>query len=308
MQGLQTLRSNTEIFQLIQLNSKALNTRITNNSHITEFQLATGVYQFPIQSDVVKGYLLSLVTKGFKFGTIQRKADSLHSAHKGSESPFDQTDVKDFLKGLKNMMLANDRKSVVVKHSKPISKDLLLRKVDELTRTNTNKSIRDKAIIILGYMGALRVSEIQNLRLSDLEKVEGGYLLHLYESKNLEAGEVGTKWLPESQSLLCPVNAIQSFLETFNRSEDEFLFRSFKKGDIESDIQITTRGIQKLVKSIFGVEYSAHSLRSGFATTSFELGATHSQVMAQTLHKSVSGLLPYDQSDVKRNNSVNAIL
>ena len=126
MQGLQTLNSSAELFQLIQLNSKAKNTRITNDSHIKEFQLATGVYQFPIQSDVVKGYLLSLVTKGYKFGTIQRKADSLHSAHKGVESPFDQTDVKDFLKGLKNMMLANDRKSVVVKHSKPISKDLLL--------------------------------------------------------------------------------------------------------------------------------------------------------------------------------------
>ena len=57
-----------------------------------------------------------------------------------------------------------------------------------------------------------------------------------------------------------------------------------------------------------GDDHSEHSHRSGCATKNFELGAPHTQAMAQTLQKSVSGLLPYEQSYVKWNDAINAIL
>ena len=82
----------------------------------------------------------------------------------------------------------NDRNhnQVITKHSKPISKDHLIRVSDELTRLGTKKALRDKTIVMLGWMAALRVSEIQNLRVNDFIKEEGGYILKLYKSKNLK--------------------------------------------------------------------------------------------------------------------------
>ena len=58
-------------------------------------------------------------------------------------------------------------------------------------------------------MAALRVSEIQNLRVNDFIKEEGGYILKLYKSKNLKAGEVGGKWLPKSKSSICPTHTLE---------------------------------------------------------------------------------------------------
>lgn len=83
---------------------------------------------------------------------------------------------------------------------------------------------------------------------------------------------------------------------------------SFRKGDKEQDSPISKRAMQKLITSIFGSDYSAHSLRSGFASECFQQGATSSQVRQQTLHKSVAGLMPYDQTDKIKNNAVNSIL
>ena len=123
--------------------------------------------------------------------------DSLHYAHRGMISPFSTSDFKETLQGLKNTLNDRNHNQVITKHSKPISKDHLIRVSDELTRLGTKKALRDKTIVTLGWMAALRVSEIQNLRVNDFVKEEGGYILKLYKSKNLKAGEVGEKWLPK---------------------------------------------------------------------------------------------------------------
>jgi len=62
------------------------------------------------------------------------------------------------------------------------------------------------------------------------------------------------------------------------------------------------------VNLLFGEGYTAHSLRSGFCSSAFESGATYSQVMQQSLHKSVEGLKAYDQSDKRKNNAVNGLI
>jgi len=66
--------------------------------------------------------------------------------------------------------------------------------------------------------------------------------------------------------------------------------------------------IQKLIPQLFGPEYSSHSLRAGFITEAFTKGASTSQVMAQSGHKSVSSLMLYDRSDLLENNAVTAVV
>ena len=298
----------TAFITAIKRNSRALNTRILEEAHLKEFQETTAYYALPIPRDLALAYIFRLVSRGTKFSTIKRKVDSLHYAHRGMISPFSTSDFKETLQGLKNTMNDRNHNQVITKHSKPISKDHLIRVSDELTRLGTNKALRDKTIITLGWMAALRVSEIQNLRVNDFVKEEGGYILKLYKSKNLKAGEVGEKWLPKSKSSICPTHALERYLEQFPRKGNEHLFRSFRRGDIESEEVITRRSLQKLVNLLFGEEYTAHSLRSGFCSSAFESGATYSQVMQQSLHKFVEGLRAYDQSDKRKNNAVNGLV
>ena len=66
-------------------------------------------------------------------------------------------------------------------------------------------------------MAVLRVSKIQNLRVNDFVKEEGGYILKLYNSKNLKAGEVGEMWLPKSKSSISPTHALEPYFDQFPR-------------------------------------------------------------------------------------------
>ncbi len=299
---------NPEIILAVKKNARALNTRILEEAHFREFREITGHHKLPIPKEVAFGYVFMLASKGAKYSTIKRKIDSLNHFQIGLDSIFGSTDFKETLQGLKNTMRDRDHNQVITKHSKPISKDQLIRVSDELTRSGTNKALRDKTIVTLGWMAALRVSEIQNLRVNDFIKEEGGYILKLYKSKNLKAGEVGEKWLPKSKSSICPTHALERYLEQFPRQGNEHLFRSFRRGDVESEEVITRRSLQKLVTLLFGEGYTAHSLRSGFCSSAFESGATYSQVMQQSLHKSVEGLKAYDQSDKRKNNAVNGLV
>ena len=116
----------------------------------------------------------------------------------------------------------------------------------------TKKALRDRTIITPRWMAVLRVSEIQNLRVNDFVKEEGGYILKFYKSKNLKAGEVGEMWLPKSKSFICPNHALEGYFEQFPRQGNEHLFRSIRRRDIESGEVITRRSLQNLLMLLFG--------------------------------------------------------
>ena len=56
-------------------------------------------------------------------------------------------------------------------------------------------------------------------------------------------------------------------------------------------------------------KYAGHSLRSGFATTTAEYGASERNIMAMTGHKSVDMVRRYiKESDLFKSNALNKIL
>jgi len=299
------------IVHAIQQNAKSRNTQLAYRRDIEQFEYITGEKSYPIDVDFLKGYFFQLASQKYKFSSIARKAASLDYAHKSRniDSPFKTEEMKTFMTGLKRTMMQNNPSSVISKQAPAIMKKDFARVCEHLSHLETKKSLRDRLIVIMGYVGALRVSEIRNIRVKDLQKIESGYILHVTESKNLKIGETGKKFYPYSSNInVCPVRTFEKYLEVFHKDEEDFLFHSFRRGDHEDSKQITRRAIQYLIPFLFGEIFSAHSLRCGFVTQSFENGSSIGEIMIQTGHKSVSSLLIYDRSDLLRRNAVIGIV
>ena len=106
---------------------------------------------------------------------------------------------------------------MIAKLAAPISKELLLTAIGGLS--NTEKAKRDKAILLLGWVGALRVSEIVNIKAEDLERNQEGFILKLYTSKNIKAGDSQQKFFPYSSDInLSPVRAIEALIASSDDS------------------------------------------------------------------------------------------
>ena len=90
---------------------------------------------------------------------------------------------------------------------KPISlidlKKIIL-KLHDNKNININKKIRDKAIILVGFSGGFRRSELVNLNYQDIEFVKEGVKILLRKSKTDQYSEGFVKAMPYfSNSYFC---------------------------------------------------------------------------------------------------------
>jgi len=270
-----------DIIQAIEDNSLSPATKAAYESDYNHYRLFIGSHG----PEKVKQYLLALAAGGFKWNTIKRRLASIYYYNPELELS------RKFMKGLRNTLGQHNTAKTLSKQAPPINKASLISITSHLKG-------RDKALLLIGWVGALRVSELVNIEAEHLTRTEDGYILTLYKSKNIKTGEKQEKFLPySSDAHLCPVRAI----EALNISEGP-LFTS-RNGN-----KLTRSNIADMVKKYFGQEYSSHSLRAGFITEAFAMGATTSEVMRQSGHKSISSLMLYDRNQVTRANAVSKLL
>jgi site-specific recombinase XerD len=165
-----------------------------------------------------------------------------------------------------------------------------------------SKLIRDKAIILVGFSGGFRRSELVNIDYDDIEFVSEGVKIFIKRSKTDQSGEGMIKAIPYfDNKSFCPVLALKHWI---NNSE----IKSGKLFDI-SDKSVAL--IIKKYVSLAGLDpnkYSGHSLRSGFATSTAESGAEERNIMAMTGHKTTQMVRRYIQeANLFKNNALNKI-
>jgi len=168
----------------------------------------------------------------------------------------------------------------------------------ELTLTAT----RDKALLLVGWTGALRRSEIVGLTTDDVEFVEGeGVNIYVRASKADQEGESLVKGLPYGSSReTCPVTALRQWLQAADRqvgetSEGSFegdIFRRFYRGESIGPEAMTAQHVSTVLKrhaesaGLDPEEYSAHSLRAGFITQAIRAGKAERRVKEHSGHAS----------------------
>ena len=172
------------------------------------------------------------------------------------------------------------------------------------------RQARDKAVLLVGFYGAMRRSEIAGLDVEDLNFNRLGLLITLRKSKTDQFDQGQTVAIPYIEDKdLCAVRALQHWLDLSGITTGP-VFRSFTKGHHIRKARISDKTIALIVKRYVGLmgmdpaEFGAHSLRLNFdnfikAFQTADMGrAFLNSVMRQTRHRSTAVVRKYiDEAD-----------
>lgn len=271
------------------VNSKAANTKRAYTmafEQFCEYCVSRGLQAIPAEVDAVINYLAHLADGDKKLSTIKTARAAISFAHDAANAPnpTKHADVKMVMSGIARTIGARQTKKDAV------SWDELKAMVDTLdTTTLTGK--RDKAILLIGWCGAFRRSELMSMRIEDT-KINGGLTYYSPKSKTDQTGEQSQQKhiVPLQDTEYCPVTAYREYIDAAGVNSG-FVFRRVNRNQQALDRPLANQHVAHLVKQTAkaaGLDYrslSAHSLRAGFITSASEAGIADSDIMAQTWHK-----------------------
>jgi len=295
-------------------NSKAYNTLRAYKSDFKDFGafcVKHGFNSLPTEPKIISLYLTHL-SKNSKFSTLRRRLVSISMVHKLKGHYLDTKHpiIIENLMGIKRSKgsFQKGKKPILINHLKSIINVINEQKTKEI------KKSRDKAIILLGFGGGFRRTELISINYEDLEFVPEGLKINLRRSKTDQFGEGMIKGLPYfSNENYCPVINLKKWLELSNINSGP-IFRRFTKGSAISNNRLTDQTVVLIIKkylNLAGIEnsnFSGHSLRSGFATVAAESGADERSIMAMTGHKTTQMVRRYiKEANIFKNNALNKI-
>ena len=294
--------------------SKANNTLRAYRSDFKDFGAFCAKHGFkslPTEPKIVSLYLTNL-SKSSKISTLRRRLVSISMVHKLKGHYLDTKHpvIIENLMGIKRAKgsIQKGKIPILINHLKAIINVIDQQKVSEIKRA------RDKSIILIGFGGGFRRTELISIDHEDLEFVQEGVKITIKRSKTDQYGEGMIKGLPYfTNQNYCPVINLKKWLELSNIKSGS-IFRRFAKGSVLTNYRLTDQSVVLLIKNylnLAGIEnsnYSGHSLRSGFATAAAESGADERSIMAMTGHKTTQMVRRYiREANIFKNNALNKI-
>lgn len=284
--------------------SKSLNTLRAYKADIQSFEMfcrSVNLKSFPTNEKTVSFFITEL-SKKCKLSTIKRKLASIKAAHALSGHYVDLKNpiINENLISIKKKIGAFQRskKPILINDLKKI-----INVIDDVK--DIKRKLRDKAIILIGFSGAFRRSELVSLELHDLDFVDEGVKIFIKKSKTDQTGEGMIKAIPYfDNKYFCPVTNLNNWID----------FKSKDKIKNNKIFDISDKSVALIVKKYVQMagldpaKYAGHSLRSGFATATAESGAEERQIMAMTGHKSNQMVRRYIQeSNLFKSNALQKI-
>ncbi len=280
-------------------NSKSNNTLRAYQSDFRDFSAfctRNGFPSIPTQPKIIALYITYL-SKSSKFSTLKRRIASISVIHKLKGHYLDTKHpiIMENLHGIKRTLGSRQ------KAKKPI----LINDLKLIIQVIDKDKIRDKALILTGFAGGFRRSELVNINFDDVEFVSEGVKILIKRSKTDQSGEGIIKAIPYfDKQEFCPVTALKNYIN-YKRSINLNKGRIFEISD-KSVALIIKRYAQRA--GLDSSKYAGHSLRSGFATTAAEFGAEERNIMAMTGHKTTQMVRRYIQeANLFKNNALNKI-
>lgn len=262
-----------------------------------------GLQPLPAAADAVAAYIAECAGR-LKVGSIQRRLNAIAEAHKavGMESPTHTAIVRNVMKGIRRT-----RGTAPSQKSPALTDDI--RAMVEAAHSGLI-DLRDRALILLGFAGAFRRSELVGLAANDCAFGKDGLTVTLRRSKTDQTGEGRRVGIPYgSNPETCPVRTVQEWMEAAGITDGR-LFRSINRhGKVQagglSGIDVA-RIVKKLAvrAGLDAAKYAGHSLRAGHATAAAIAGASERSIMNQTGHRSVQMVRRYiREGNLFRENS-----
>jgi integrase len=296
-------------------NSKAPNTRRAYESDWSSwvaFCESQNFVPLPADPEQVKLYLTHLTTefgvKGKKLRprTAERHLAAITTTHCAERLSFDRH----------NPALANTLDGIRRTFDRSQKGARALRTADIVAMCEALgrdiRSQRNKAIILLGFAGGFRRSEIVGLNAEDLEFQEKTMRVTVRRSKTDQEGRGRTVVIFAGRNPnTCPVAAVRAWLKSADLKDEggDPIFRPINRHSGVELSRLSDRAVDLIVKEACraaGLEknYSAHSLRAGHVTESRARGCGRAAVKRQTGHASDVMLDRYDrEADLAADNS-----
>ncbi len=253
---------------------------------------------FPAAPDQVADYISALAAH-YKLSTIQRRLAMLSKLHEwqGYDSPTSHKIVRTTLEGIKR------EKGVKVDMAPAFRIDPFRAAMLDLCEDHAGQ-FRDKVLLLLGFTGAFRRSELVSLNIEDLQFDENGLLIELQRSKTDQFGEGQVKAIfYAADPLLCPVRCLQRWIQLLDRATGPLLIRVRKQQKLTQE-RLSDGTVRQIVRRYLGENFTAHSLRASFVTVARRNGASTTEIMRQTGHKTETMVRRYTRfEDAREHNA-----
>ncbi len=238
-------------------------------------------------------YYLADRSRDLKTSTLQRRLATIAEAHRaaGLVSPTGHGQVRLVWSGIRR------ERGTAQAHVKPVLTRHLRLMVARLP--DSLLGARDRALLLLGFAGAMRRSELVGLDVSDVAVTDEGLVVWIRRSKTDQDGrgrKVGVPYGTHPET--CPVRAVQAWLDVSGIDEGP-LFRSVNRHGHLSATRLCDRAVAEVVKrSLVAAgrsarRYAGHSLRAGLITQAAMAGVGERAIQDQSGHKSLAVLRRY---------------
>ncbi len=172
-------------------------------------------------------------------------------------------------------------------------------------------SLRDKALIFLGFAGAFRRSELVRIRMNEITFAPEGMTIFIPHAKGDQLGHGSTIAIPYApDEEICAVRAVEQWILTAQIQQGP-LFRGFKRNKDLREEQLSDKSVALIVKKYARMaglnesQFAGHSLRRGFATSAAQHDVDALTIMRQTRHKSEKMVHRYiEQGNIFKDNAL----
>ena len=244
----------------------------------------------PASPETVLLYITDLAQRGAKASTIQRRLPAISHAHElAGHVPSPTTDP------LVRTAMAGIRRSL---GTAPVQKTAMvtaeLRMLVAVTPAHTLAGRRDRALLLLGFAGGLRRSELVALDMEDVRETMDGLRVRLRHSRSAQDGEADEVRIPIAQHPdTCPMRALRAWRCAAGITTGA-LFRAVNRHDQLASERLSDGSVARIVQraarraGLDPSRYASQSLRRGLATAAAQCGAPARAIMRRGRWTSVA--------------------
>lgn len=274
--------------------SKSANTVRAYRAAWREFQAFCaehGARAKPASPATIVEYVTALAETGARVSTIQTKLAAIAFAHSDvDDNPARAPAVRVVMQGIR-------RKLGCAPHQKAaITRGELLKMLATLGDDLVGK--RDRALLLVGFAGAFRRSELAALDVADVRFGADDMTITVRRSKTDQEGRGAVKRVPMLNDVaVCPVHALKTWLDAANIESGAVFRRVDRWGYVHE--RLTDRAIALIVKraaiaaGLDARQFAGHSLRAGFVTQAVADNTPEWAIAEVTGHKSRQVLQKY---------------
>ena len=241
--------------------------------------------------DTVATYLAAQASAGVKPSTLDRCLAAIGYAHRlaGLPSPAEHEAVRAVMRGIRRTT------GVALAQKAPATAERMKAMLQAIP-ADTLLGKRDRALLLLGFAGAFRRSELVALKVADLAFEPDGVRVLIRRSKADQEGHGQEIAIPRGTKLR-PVAALQAWLAAASITAGP-VFRSVNRhGKVGGALtaQVVATAVKRHAEAA-GLDpdaFAGHSLRSGFLTSAADAGADVLRMMEVSRHRRVETVQGY---------------